>query len=89
MKMTIEIDCSPDEARRFMGLPDVERVNSAYLDAMSNAMKGATSFDQIESYAKQVAPMGQFGLNIFKSFIEGAQQAATAATTLTKDDKQA
>jgi hypothetical protein len=89
MKMTIEIDCSPDEARRFMGLPDVERVNSAYLDAMSTAMKGATSFDQIESYAKQVAPMGQFGLNIFKSFIEGAQQAAVGATTLTKDDKQA
>ena len=87
MKMTIEIDCSPDEARRFMGLPDVERVNSVYLDAMSKAMQGVSSFDQLEKYAKQVAPMGQFGLNVFKSFIEGAQQAAGAGT-LTKDDKQ-
>ncbi|MGZ3250559.1 MAG: DUF6489 family protein, partial [Croceibacterium sp.] len=25
MKVHIEIDCSPDEARRFMGLPDVEK----------------------------------------------------------------
>ncbi len=23
MKMTIEVDCTPEEARRFMGLPDV------------------------------------------------------------------
>jgi len=87
MKMTIEIDCSPDEARRFMGLPDVERVNGVYLDAMSKAMQNVSSFDQIESYAKQVAPMGQFGLNVFKSFIEGAQQAAGTGS-LSKGDKQ-
>ncbi|WP_310539304.1 DUF6489 family protein, partial [Phenylobacterium sp.] len=27
MKMTIEVDCSPEEARRFMGLPDVSSLN--------------------------------------------------------------
>ena len=25
MKINVEIDCSPEEARRFMGLPDVEK----------------------------------------------------------------
>jgi len=76
MKMTVEIDCSPEEARRFMGLPDVEKANAVYVDAMSKAMQGITSFDQLEGYSKQLAPMGQLGLNVFKSFIEGAQQAA-------------
>ena len=27
MKMTIEVDCTPEEARRFMGLPDVSARN--------------------------------------------------------------
>ena len=32
MKVNIEIDCSPEEARRFMGLPDVEQANEIYVD---------------------------------------------------------
>lgn len=36
MKMTIEVDCSPEEARRFMGLPDVTTLN----DHMVSEMKG-------------------------------------------------
>jgi len=27
MKMTIEVDCTPEEARRFLGLPDVTPLN--------------------------------------------------------------
>ena len=27
MKMTIEVDCTPEEARRFLGLPDVSALN--------------------------------------------------------------
>ena len=41
MKVNIEIDCSPDEARRFMGLPDVEKANAAYVDAFARAMQGS------------------------------------------------
>ena len=74
MKMTVEIDCTPDEARRFMGLPDVEQANAAYVDAMTAAMKGVSGGDQLEHYAKQLAPMGQLGLKLFQNFMEGAVQ---------------
>ncbi len=76
MKMNIEIDCSPEEARRFMGLPDVEKANAAYVDAVSNAMKGVSSVDQLEEYAKQLAPMGQLGLKMFQNFMESATTQA-------------
>ncbi|GAA0265805.1 hypothetical protein GCM10009127_01410 [Alteraurantiacibacter aestuarii] len=76
MKMNIEIDCSPEEARRFMGLPDVEKANAAYVDAISNAMKGVSSVDQLEDYAKQLAPMGQLGLKMFQNFIENSMGQA-------------
>jgi len=75
MKVTVEFDCTPDEARRFMGLPDVERVNNVYVDAMAKAMQGVTSMDQLEAYTRQIAPMGQFGLKLFQNFLESTRQS--------------
>jgi len=75
MKMTVEIDCTPEEARRFMGLPDVEQANAAYVEAMAAAMKGVSSGEQLERYARQLAPMGQFGLKLFQDFMDGAMPA--------------
>ena len=40
MKVHIEIDCTPEEARTFMGLPDLSKANSVYVDTMTKAMKG-------------------------------------------------
>ena len=81
MKVTIEIDCSPEEARQFMGLPDVDKANAVYVDTIAKAMKGVTSTDQLQEYAQQLAPMGQMGLKIFQSFVEGATRAASSPTS--------
>lgn len=70
MKVHIEIDCTPEEARRFMGLPDVEKANEIYVDSISNAMKGASNVDQLQEFAKQMAPMGQLGLKLFQDFMQ-------------------
>ena len=76
MKLNIEIDCTPEEARQFMGLPDVEQANAIYVDTIAKAMKGVTNTEQLEQYAKQLAPMGQMGLKMFQSFVEGASGGA-------------
>jgi hypothetical protein len=34
MKFTINVDCTPEEARRFFGLPDVDQMNSAMQENM-------------------------------------------------------
>lgn len=70
MKVHVEIDCTPEEARRFMGLPDVEKANQVYMDAIAKAMQGVTNVDQLQEYAKNLAPMGQFGLKLFQNFME-------------------
>ena len=38
MKVTIDIDCTPDEARQFMGLPDVKPLQAAVLAKMEEQM---------------------------------------------------
>jgi len=82
MKVHVEIDCSPEEARRFMGLPDVEKANEVYVDTISKAMKGVSNVDQLQDFARQLAPMGQMGLKMFQSFVENS----AAFTEGAKDD---
>jgi ABC-type dipeptide/oligopeptide/nickel transport system permease subunit len=38
MKVTIDIDCTPEEARKFFGLPDVEPMQKAILAEMEKRM---------------------------------------------------
>lgn len=78
MKVNVEVECTPEEARRFLGLPDVSKANDVYVDAISNAMKGVTSVDQLQGMAKQLAPMGEIGLKLFQNFIEQGAGAAIA-----------
>lgn len=39
MKLTIDIDCTPQEARQFLGLPDVEGLNAMIVSEMTARMK--------------------------------------------------
>lgn len=71
MKVNVEVECTPEEARRFLGLPDVTKANDVYVDALTSAMKGAGSFDKLQELTKQVAPMGEMGLKLFQQFLEG------------------
>ena len=76
MKVNIEIDCTPEEARAFMGLPDVSEANSIYVDNLANAMKGVTNPDQLQQFAAALAPMGQAGMKMFQSFVAGGMRGA-------------
>ena len=76
MKMNVEIECTPEEARRFLGLPDVTKAQEAYVDGMVKAMKGETSLEQLGSYVKQMAPMGEMGMKLFQQFMEKGAGAA-------------
>jgi hypothetical protein len=45
MKVTVEVDCTPDEARAFLGLPDVKPLQAAAMAHMEKQMiRGAESF---------------------------------------------
>ena len=77
MKITIEVDCTPEEARSFMGLPDVSAANNVYVDNIAKAMQGVSNPDQLQQYASALAPMGQVGLKLFQSFVESGMKAAS------------
>lgn len=79
MKVTAEIDCTPEEARRFLGLPDVTKANEAYVESITRLMKGVGTIDQLQEYSKHLAPMGQMGMKLFQQFLESGVALAGAA----------
>lgn len=43
MKFTIEVDCTPEEARHFFGLPDVKPMQDAAMARMGQQMSDAVA----------------------------------------------
>lgn len=86
MKVNVEIDCTPEEARAFLGLPDVGKANQFYVEAISKAMKGASNVDQLQEFAKNLAPMGQVGMKLFQQFIESGSAFAAGAGKKKSDE---
>ena len=52
MKVTINIDCTPDEARQFMGLPDVKPLQAAVLAKREEQMLTAADAMSPEAMLK-------------------------------------
>jgi len=72
MKVNVEVDCTPEEARRFLGLPDVTKANEAYVEAVFKAMQGVGNLEQMQALTKQFAPMGELGMKLFQQFMDGS-----------------
>ena len=61
MKVTIEIDCTPDEARQFFGLPDVKPMQAALMAKVEAQMTEAVerfSPDAVLRSWMSLAPQG-------------------------------
>jgi hypothetical protein len=57
MKVTMNIDCTPEEARAFFGLPDLGPLQRSMMDQMQAKMeKAATALDP-ETFLKTLFPM--------------------------------
>ncbi|PHZ84239.1 DUF6489 family protein [Paremcibacter congregatus] len=48
MKITIDIDCSPTEARAFLGLPDIKPLQDAFMAQMQEKMASGLSAEDLE-----------------------------------------
>ena len=88
MKIKIDIDCTPQEARAFLGLPDVAPLQEALLADMQSRMQEAVAGADLESLLKTWMPAGvQDGLQGWESVQKAFWgRAAGAAGQGTKED---
>jgi hypothetical protein len=76
MKMTIEVDCSPEEARRFLGLPDVSGLNEALVKEMQARMSANLSALAPEDLMKSWMAFGAGAQEQFRKLMEAGLAAA-------------
>ncbi|QLC22708.1 hypothetical protein HFP51_11280 [Parasphingopyxis sp. CP4] len=70
MKVTVDVDCTPEEARRFLGLPDLTPVHDLYLDKMKETMENGITPDTVEKLMSSWGPMSEAGLSMWTRFFD-------------------
>lgn len=70
MKITMDIECTPEEARRLMGLPDMGPIHDIYLDKLKETMSQGLTPETVDRMIKTWTPMGEVGMNAWRQMIE-------------------
>jgi Family of unknown function (DUF6489) len=76
MKMTIEVDCTPEEARRFLGLPDVTALNEHLMQEMQSRMSANMSMLSADELVKNWTAFGVGAQEQFRKLMEAGISAA-------------
>jgi hypothetical protein len=78
MKMTVEVDCTPEEARRFLGLPDVSALNEALVAEMQKRASANMAMLSPDELMKNWMTFGVGAQEQFRKLMEAGLGAATA-----------
>ena len=72
MKINVEVECTPEEARRLMGLPDFTPVHEKYIAMLTDSMEGKIKPEMLEAVMRSWAPMGEAGMNFWRQLFDGS-----------------
>ena len=72
MKVTVECDCTPAEARAFLGLPDVGPLNEAMVAEMQKRMADNVAAMQPDELMKTWTSFGLQAQDQFRKLMEAA-----------------
>ncbi len=72
MKVKLEVDCTPAEARAFLGLPDVESLNDQLVTEMKRRMDDNITAMQPDELMKTWTSFGLQAQDQFRKLMEAA-----------------
>lgn len=78
MKVKIEIDCTPVEARGFLGLPDVEPLNAHLVEEMRKRLDANIAALKPEELMKSWTAFGMQAQDQFRQMMTAAAAGAAA-----------
>ena len=76
MKMTVEVDCTPEEARRFLGLPDVSALNDHIVAEMQKRIDANLTLLSPDELVKNWMAFGAGAQEQFRKLMEVGLNAA-------------
>ena len=82
MKLHIEIDCTPEEARQFLGLPEVSPMQAELMQAVGERMREALQTSDPQALLQTWMPAGLEGWErLQKMFWNAAAGGAKGSKT--------
>ena len=80
MRLTINIDCTPEEARAFFGMPNVEPLNGMIVDEMTRRAKdNIDTLADPERFFTQIMTMSGKGMEQFQNLMGAAMASGGPA----------
>ncbi|MCA3254475.1 MAG: hypothetical protein INF91_02530 [Alphaproteobacteria bacterium] len=76
MKVTIDIDCTPEEARAFLGLPDLRPLHAAYLERMMSLVKDGLGPADVEKMMRAWMPGAEQWQSAFWNLATGGKSGS-------------
>lgn len=73
MKVNLEVDLTPVEARTLMGLPDLTPLHDQYLGMLQDTMKNGISPDLAEGVIRSWSSTGEAGLQFWRKLLESGK----------------
>jgi len=95
MKVTVNVECTPEEARTFMGLPDVQPMQQALMAELEDQMRGNIRAMSPDNMIKTWMPAGVQGADQLQKMFWGQLQSmmsgvvGTTNAMVTLSDKKA
>jgi len=77
MKITIDIDCTPAEARSFLGLPDLGPLHDIYVSRMQQMFEKGITPDMAGEIVRSWSTMGDAGIAIARQMFGSIGSAMT------------
>jgi len=87
MKFNVEVECTPEEARSFLGLPDLKPIHDLYIQSVLDTMSGQANLEQMEAMFRGLSPLGDAGMKLFSSMMDigmGAASGTSGSSTTPK-----
>ena len=72
MKLSVEVDCTPEEARRFLGLPDVSALNEQIVGEMRRQVEANMAMLAPEELVKSWLAYGAGAQEQFRKLMEAS-----------------
>ena len=76
MKVTVDFDCTPEEARRFIGLPDLTPVHDVYIERMQKVAAEGLTPEYFTSLMNNWGPMNEGTMNMWRTMFDQMSGAA-------------
>lgn len=86
MKVEIEIDLTPDEARTLLGLPDLKPLHDVYLNRMTTFVEKGVTPEMMGDMVRSWSSLGGAGMGLIQQVLGGALSSVGGGGGRKSDD---